>query len=113
MVSRLTLCRVAIPATRTSFAELGCLAGSGVRRWGAGEIHGRALAAKPVVFASEPEGTESLLEQHCRLGGSSRKFWTDGYLAAFARAGSLGLVTFDRDFERFPALELARLEPDL
>ncbi|MCH7666204.1 MAG: PIN domain-containing protein [Acidobacteria bacterium] len=80
---------------------------------GAWSIYERALAAKPVVFASEPERTESFLVEHCRLGGSSRKFWTDGYLAAFARAGSLGLVTFDRDFERFPALELTRLEPGL
>lgn len=80
---------------------------------GAWSIYERALAAKPVVFASEPEGTENLLAEHCRLGRSSRKFWTDGYLAAFARAGSFGFVTFDRDFERFPGLELTYLEPDL
>ena len=72
-------------------------------------IYERALAARPVVFAPEPEGTEALLAQQCGLGGSSGKFWTDSYLAAFARAGSLALVTFDRDFERFPALELILL----
>lgn len=74
-------------------------------------IYQRVLTAKNVVFGPEPEGTEALLAEHCQLGGSSRKFWTDGYLAAFARAGKLGLVTFDRDFERFPALDLTLLEP--
>lgn len=72
-------------------------------------IYERLLAAAPVVFAPEPEGTESLLAEQCALGGASAKFWTDSYLAAFARAGSLGLVTFDRDFERFPKLPLTLL----
>ena len=75
-------------------------------------IYVRALAAKQVVFTPEPEGTEAMLAEHCRLGGSPGKFWTDGYLAAVARAGSLGLVTFDRDFERFPKLDLTRLVPE-
>ncbi len=73
-------------------------------------IYERVLAAQPVVFAPEPEGTELLMAEQCRLGGSSTKFWTDSYLAAFARAGSLGLVTFDDDFQRFPELRLTLLE---
>lgn len=74
-------------------------------------IYERAAGATHVVFTPEPEGTEALLGEHCRLGGSSAKFWTDAYLAAVARAGSIELVTFDRDFERYPDLRLTRLVP--
>ncbi len=68
-------------------------------------VYERMAAARPVVFAPEPEGLDSILERLCRRGGSSRKFWTDGYLAAFALAGDLELATFDRGFGRFPRLK--------
>ncbi|HVS66174.1 MAG TPA: TA system VapC family ribonuclease toxin [Thermoanaerobaculia bacterium] len=74
--------------------------------WG---LYGRIVSRRPVVFVSEPEGTETLLAEHCRLGGSSSGFWIDGYLAAFARAGGLGLVTFDRGFRRYRDLDLRLL----
>jgi predicted nucleic acid-binding protein len=35
--------------------------------------------------------------------------WTDAYLAVFAEANSYSLVTFDRGFERWPALNLTLL----
>lgn len=73
-------------------------------------IYRQLRAARPVVFAPEPEGTETLLARQCALGEPSTSFWTDSYLAAFARAGELGLVTFDRDFESFPDLELTLLD---
>ena len=72
-------------------------------------LYGQVLSRPAVVFAPEPEGTEAVLAEHCQLGGSSRKFWTDGYLAAFARAGGLGLVTFDRGFRRYAGLDLTLL----
>jgi predicted nucleic acid-binding protein len=62
-----------------------------------------------VVFAPEPEGTEERLAEHCRLADAPPGFWTDAYLAAFARAGGLGLVTFDRDFRRYAGLDLTLL----
>ncbi len=73
-------------------------------------IYRRLRAARPVVFAPEPEGTEAVLARQCELGAESSKFWTDSYLAAFARAGDLALVTFDRGFTRFPGLELELLD---
>jgi len=36
--------------------------------------------------------------------------WTDAYLAAFAKAGGLRLVSFDGDFVHFDGLDLLRLE---
>ena len=74
-------------------------------------LYERVLDRDPVVFAREPERTEALLAEHCQLGGASRKFWTDGYLAAFARAGELSLATFDSGFRRYPSLDLELLSP--
>jgi hypothetical protein len=72
-------------------------------------IYEEVAAQRSVAYADEPAGTETVLKEHCSLGGSSRKFWTDGYLAAFAKAGRLELATFDRDFERYPGLRLTLL----
>jgi predicted nucleic acid-binding protein len=52
---------------------------------------------------------EVRLAEHCRLGAESRKLWTDAYLAAFARAGGIGLATFDRGFRRHDGLDLILL----
>jgi toxin-antitoxin system PIN domain toxin len=72
-------------------------------------IYERLLSQAPIVFAPEPEETEAILAEYCRLGGASSRHWTDGYLAAFARAGGLTLATFDRDFRRYPHLQLQLL----
>jgi len=45
-----------------------------------------------------------------RKGLASKRNWTDLYLAAFAVAGNLRLVTFDNDFLAFPGLELLHLQ---
>ena len=38
------------------------------------------------------------------------RLWTDAYLAAFAIAGAIRLVSFDGDFQRFPGLDLLQLD---
>ncbi|MDP1902558.1 MAG: hypothetical protein Q8K96_19230 [Rubrivivax sp.] len=43
--------------------------------------------------------------------GLPARLITDAYLAAFAAACGLRLVTFDRDFGRFEGLHLLRLSP--
>jgi uncharacterized protein len=63
-----------------------------------------------VVLAIEPADCETWLE-HWATGPSPKpRHWTDAYLAGFARAGGLRLVSFDRDFTLFDGLELLRLE---
>lgn len=64
-----------------------------------------------VSLAPEPEGCEEQLRSWASTGIFLPRQWTDAYLAAFARAGEYRLVTFDRDFTRFPDLQLLRLEP--
>jgi hypothetical protein len=47
-----------------------------------------------VVFAEEPEGVEIYWRAFTQRRSFSPKLWGDAYLAAFARAASLDLVTF-------------------
>jgi toxin-antitoxin system PIN domain toxin len=72
----------------------------------------RAFRQLPeVVLVGELEGCELWLE-HWALGiRPLPRHWTDAYLAAFARAGGLRLVSFDGDFQEFDGLDLLRLEP--
>jgi len=70
----------------------------------------RAWRDLPEVFlAHEPQGCEARLETWAVEGHFPARLWTDAYLAAFALAGGFRLVTFDRDFARFPDLELLHL----
>ncbi len=72
-------------------------------------VYEQAASQRAVAFAQEPEGLEPRLAVLCGRDGSSPKFWTDAYLAAFAQAEGLTLATFDRGFARFPDLEVAVL----
>jgi len=72
-------------------------------------IYDQVLSTRPVVFADEPAGTEERLAEYGRGGGSSGGFWSDAYLAAFARSAGLGFATFDRGFRRYEGLALTLL----
>lgn len=76
------------------------------RAW---EVVRRVVAQPGVAFLPEPPGIDQHLAGACRRGGLSTGFWTDAYLAAFARAGGYGLATFDRGFRRFDELDLILL----
>jgi toxin-antitoxin system PIN domain toxin len=59
------------------------------------------LALPTVSYRDEPSGVVPLWH---RLGGrrsAAPKVWMDAYLAAFAIAADLTMVTFDRDFKVF------------
>jgi toxin-antitoxin system PIN domain toxin len=57
-----------------------------------------------VAFAGEPPGIES----HWRVFTQGRSFsphvWNDAYLAAFALAASVELVSFDRGFRQYASV---------
>ncbi len=56
-----------------------------------------ALRAYPENrMMEESPGIDSLLRQYTRGDEASTKQWADGYLAAFATAAGIRLVTFDR-----------------
>jgi len=61
-----------------------------------------ALQALPQVSTlDEAPGTLAQWRQLAARDTASPKVWMDAYLAAFAMAGGLRLVTLDRDFKHF------------
>lgn len=61
-----------------------------------------ALQALPQVHvADEPPGVFALWRNFADLGTASPKVWMDAYLAAFAVAGGLRMVTLDGDFRNY------------
>jgi len=73
-----------------------------------------ALQALPqVACRDEPPGVYSQWRTLAALDSASPKVWMDAYLAAFAMAGGLRLVTLDHDFKNFVAqgLDLHLLSP--
>jgi predicted nucleic acid-binding protein len=61
------------------------------------------------VFYAEPIDLEQHLRRYTASGRVSPKLWQDAYLAAFARAAKLRLVTFDGGFQQFEGLHLTLL----
>lgn len=59
------------------------------------------MADERVGFSNEPSGVEAELRSLSAGKQFSAKLWNDGYLAAFARATGLQVVSFDRDFLKF------------
>lgn len=59
------------------------------------------LALPQVVWLAEPVALEAEWKRCACVASVSPKVWMDAYLAAFAIAGDLELLTFDRDFAHF------------
>jgi uncharacterized protein len=63
------------------------------------------LALPEVELVSEPHGLDATWKAYAEMGRWSAGHWTDAYLAAFSKCGGLRLVTFDKGFSRFEALD--------
>lgn len=64
-----------------------------------------------VMFAVEPSRCNAVLDGMVVSGLVQRRTWSDAYLASFAEAGGLRLVSFDSDFSLFPNLSWLQLRP--
>ncbi len=62
------------------------------------KAYDRWLEDGRVEFLDEPSGLETQFRALTRSAQASPKDWADSYLAAFAQASRLTMVTFDRDF---------------
>jgi toxin-antitoxin system PIN domain toxin len=58
------------------------------------------LEHENIRFVKEPDGLDRIWRDLTPAGRISPNFWTDAYLAAFARATGFTLVTFDRGFSK-------------
>jgi len=57
-----------------------------------------------VAFAEEPPGLQNSWRALTQQNRFSTNVWTDAYLAAFAIAADLELITFDKGFRQFKGL---------
>jgi uncharacterized protein len=62
-----------------------------------------------VAFADEPQDVERYWRQFTQRRSISPKLWGDAYLAAFARASDLQIVTFDKALSQFRDVDCAIL----
>ena len=63
------------------------------------------LSDPRITFAGEPEGLDAYWRAYTQRRSFSPKVWSDAYLAAFARAASFEVVTFDKGFAQYKSLK--------
>ena len=61
---------------------------------------------------TEPPGLDAVFERFTRGRSVTPRLWTDAYLAAYAQASGLVLVTFDQGFRQFDSLTCLVIESD-
>lgn len=72
-----------------------------------------SLVAMPqVIFLGEPPNLQRQWAAYARLATAAPKIWMDAYLAAFAVAYGIPLLTLDTDFLSFEALEVRVVSAD-
>ena len=72
------------------------------RAW---DLYDAFLGDPRILFIEEPAGVEPFWRDYTQGQTFSPKVWNDAYLAAFARAVNLQLVTFDHGFVQFADLK--------
>lgn len=106
---RVAFCRI----TALGFLRLCChpvvMAGAPMTIPEAWDAYRNFRSLPEVDLLAEPAGCEPLLETWASAGTFTLTLWTDAYLAAFANAGDLRLVSFDADFGRFEGVEVLLL----
>jgi uncharacterized protein len=81
------------------------------RAW---QVHDEMLSDSRFVFVEEPEGLDQIWRALSSQSIIAPHLWTDAYLAAFAAAARMQLVTFDRGFRHFPGVSVLILaEPSV
>lgn len=110
-VDELAFCRVtalALLRHLTNPKVLGDAVLDGGAAWHALETW---LGLPQISLLGEPVGIDELLRQWSGQLDLHGGKWTDAYLAAFAAASACRLVSFDRDFHRFPGIDFLHLTP--
>lgn len=70
------------------------------------QVYDTLMADTRFLFVSEPSGVEDLWRRLCPPSVIAPHLWTDAYLAAFAAADGMQLVTFDKGFKRFAGVDV-------
>lgn len=76
------------------------------------KLNDRLFGDPRFTLEMEPSALEGVLRRLTKGFPYSPKLWQDAYLAAFAVAADLPLVTFDQGFRKFHALRSIVLAPE-
>ena len=71
------------------------------------DLYDELLSDERVRYLPEPQGLEPLWRGYTRTRSHSPKVWADAYLAAFAVAAGMGIVSFDTGFTQYAGVELS------
>lgn len=104
---RIVFCRVTMLGLVRLLAQPKLMGSATLALRDAFDVYQRFAALPEVELCAEPGGCEAHL-MNLLDAATPARLWTDAYLAAFASAGELRLVTFDKDFARFGGI--ARLQ---
>lgn len=69
-------------------------------------LYDTLMADERISYFPEPHGLESFWREFAGGQSQSPKLWTDAYLAAFASASGMQVVTFYEGFRQFDGLKL-------
>ncbi len=73
-----------------------------VQAW---QLYDLILQDSRIAFIHEPANVEKQWRSYTQLASHSTNVWSDAWLAAFARAASLEIVTFDGGFNQYQDLD--------
>ena len=103
----LVMCRVTQMAVLRHLSNPGVLGADAVTRREAWHLVDRQMGDPEVVWQAEPDGFSVAWRALSARDDRSHKLWTDDYLAGFAQAGHLTLVTLERGFvRRYPSVRV-------
>lgn len=103
----LVMCRVAQMGALRLLSTPAAMGKSVLTRAAAWQAVDRLRDDDRVRWASEPPNLEQVWRAFSARDDNSHRLWTDDYLAAFAQAGGMTLVTLDRGFQRrYPSVSV-------
>ena len=73
-------------------------------------VYEQFIADERISFCSEPARMDATWKKLAARRTSSPKLWMDAYLGAFAIASSAQIITTDKAFTQFPALDVLVVE---
>jgi uncharacterized protein len=104
--SKLMICRMAQMGLLRLLVNPTAMQGNPLNLKDAWAFYGNLIQDPCVFEVKEPDGLQAIWAGLCFNFGSSPKIVADAYLAAFAMAGGLKLVTLDKGFKQFEGLDL-------
>ena len=106
----LVFCRVTQMSLLRLLSNPAIMADDAVDRSQAWRTFDQLWADERVLWADEPDELDAVWRAISARDDKSHKLWTDDYLAGFAQAGHLTLVTLERGFaRRYPSVHVEAL----